>query len=412
MMSNCSRRRVLIHDFGGFAFPAQLGRELARRGHHVKLLYSDLDIRGGRLSPRMGDPETFSVSAVSIGQPFRKNELLRRAAQEFAYARVLRREVSRFAPEVLFNTNGTMIISLWLGRYALARGLAYVHWMQDIHTHTIGYVLKDRFGRLGKLGQDVIRHIERDIVVNAAAVIVISDDFKDQLAVYGMRPGALFTIPNWMPCDEIAPLPKNNEFARAFGLAETFNVIYAGLLGHKHDIMPFVALAEACRDLHDLRLVIVGRGFGVERLRQMRQARGLANLVLIDWQPHERLPRVLASGDLLMAAITPQASSSSVPSKILAYLCAGRAVLAVVPQDNLGRRVVEEASAGVGADPGDHCRLIALVRAFHGEPRHLAEFAERARCYAEGAFAIGPIADRFESIIDDVMAQRMGNATA
>ena len=39
----------------------------------------------------------------------------------------------------------------------------------------------------------------------------------------------------------------------------------------------------------------------------------------------------LATGDLLISAIAPQASASSVPSKILSYLCAGRAVLAVVP---------------------------------------------------------------------------------
>jgi colanic acid biosynthesis glycosyl transferase WcaI len=412
MMSFRSPRRVLIHDFAGFAFPVQLGRELARRGHHVRLLYSDLDTRGGRLSPSAADPETFSVGVVSIGQPFRKHELLRRAVQEFGYARVLAGEVSRFAPDILFNTNGTMIMSHWLSRCALKQGSRYVHWMQDIHTHTIGYVLKGRFGHVGVLGQNLVRRIEHDVVAKAAAVIVISDDFKDQLAAYGIQPRAVFTIPNWMPCEEITPLPKDNEFARAFGLAHTFNVIYAGVLGHKHDIMPFVALAQACRDLADLRIVIVGRGFGFERLRQMRQACGLANLVLIDWQPHERFPDVLASGDLLMAAIAPQASSASVPSKILGYLCARRAVLAVVPQDNLGRRLVENAGAGVGADPDDHARLIALVRAFHAEPRRLTEYAERARRYAESTFAIGPIADRFESIIDDVTARPGGRIAA
>jgi glycosyltransferase involved in cell wall biosynthesis len=409
MISNRSRRRVAIHDFAGFAFPVQLGRELARRGHHVKLLYSDLDMRGGRLSRGECDPKTFSVSEVSIGQPFRKHELLRRAGQEFAYARALGREIARFAPEVLLNTNGTMIMSLWLRRCAVAQGCAYVHWMQDIHTHTIGYVLRRRFGRLGELGRGLIRLIERDVVANAAATIVISDDFKAQLAAYGMHPRAVFSIPNWMPCEEITPLPKDNEFARAFGLAHTFNVVYTGVLGHKHDIAPFVALARTCRDLDDLRIVIVGRGFGVERLRQAQQTYGLANLVLIDWQPHERFPDVLATGDLLMAVLTPQASPSSVPSKILAYLCAGRAVLAVMPEDNLARRLVEGAGAGVGMDPGDHTRLVALVRAFHATPQDLTELAGRARRYAESNFAIDPIADRFEAIIDDVATRRVPN---
>ena len=284
---------------------------------------------------------------------------------------MLGREVARFAPDILFNTNGTMITSFWLRRRAVGQGCAYVHWMQDVSdTHAIGYILKRRFGRLGGWGEGLVRRIERDVVANAAGLIVISDDFKAQLAAYGMRPRAVFTIPNWMPCEEITPLPKDNEFSHAHGLAHTFNIIFAGVLGHKHDIAPFVALARACRDLDDLRVVVVGRGFGVERLREVQQTDGLTNLVLVDWQPHERLPRVLAAGDLLMAAIAPQASPSSVPSKILGYLCAGRAVLAVVPEQNLGRRLVEDAGAGVERTPATRPGLSRWC--VHSTPRRKA----------------------------------------
>jgi glycosyltransferase involved in cell wall biosynthesis len=398
-------RRIVIHDFGGFAFPAQLARELARRGHETRLLYSDLDMRGGRLARYRGDAPGFSVEALSIGQPFAKQALLRRAGQELAYARVLARAVARFAPDVVVNTNGTMIMSRWLQRAATARGVAYVHWMQDIHTHTVGYVLRQRFGLVGGWGQGLVRHLENGVVANAEAVIVISDDFNGQLAAYGMQPRRSFTLPNWMPSDEIVPDSKDNDFSRAMGLNRTFNVLYAGVLGHKHDVAPFLALARACQDLDDLRIVVVGRGFGVERLHAAQQAEALSNLVLVDWQPHERLSQVLATGDLLISAIVPQASASSVPSKILSYLCARRAVLAVLPEDNLGRRLVEDEGTGVGIDPGDAARLIAQVREFHALPERLVPLAERARRYAEHAFAIGPIADRFEAIIEDA-AQR------
>jgi glycosyltransferase involved in cell wall biosynthesis len=391
--------RVLIHDFGGFAFPAQLARELARRGHETRLLYSDLDMRGGRLVRCTDDAPGFSVDAVSIGRPFAKQHLLRRAGQELAYARALERAVTQFAPEVVVNTNGTMIVSRRLQRMAAARGIAYVHWMQDIHTHTIGYVLRRRFGPLGVWGRGLVRHLESSVVSRAEAVIVISSDFNAQLAAYGMQPRLCFTVPNWMPSDEIVPGAKDNDFSREFGLGDTFNVLYAGVLGHKHDIAPFLTLARACRDLADLRIVIVGRGFGVERLQRAQEEEGLANLALIDWQPHERLSEVLATGDLLISAIAPQASASSVPSKILSYLCAGRAVLAVVPADNLGRRLVEHEAAGVGIDPGDDARLVEFVRTSHAAPQRLAPYAWRARRHAESAFAIGPIADRFEAIL-------------
>ncbi|HLG48267.1 MAG TPA: glycosyltransferase [Reyranella sp.] len=210
-------------------------------------------MRGGRLARSANDAPGFSVEPVSIGRPFAKQELLRRAGQEIAYARVLERAVAQFAPEVVINTNGTMIMSRRLQRAAATRGFAYVHWMQDIHTPTIGYVLRKRFGPLGLCGQGLVRHLEKGVVANADAVIVITDDFNAQLAAYGIQPRLSFTVPNWMPNDEIAPCPKDNGFSREFGLADTFNVLYAGVLGHKHEIAPFLALARVplrCRLAH------------------------------------------------------------------------------------------------------------------------------------------------------------------
>ena len=411
MTAHRHTRRIVLHDFGGFAFPVQLGRELARRGHEVRALYSDLDIRGGRLLPEADDSATFSIGAVSTGRPFRKYEIARRAYQEYAYARALEREVASFAPDVVFNTNAPMIVSWRLRRAAAAR-FAYVHWTQDIHTHTIGYVLERRFGRVGRLGRQLVRWLERDVMTNAASVIVIAEDFKAQLAELGIHSRSIYTIPNWMPADEIAPASKNNEFARAFGLDRTFNVMYTGMLGHKHEVEPLIHIARSCRDLMDLRVVIVGRGFGFDRLRQARDEEGLANLILIDWQGHDRFPNVLASADLLLSVITPDASPSSVPSKILAYLCAGRPVLAALPDDNLGRRLVEEAGVGAGAHPHDRQALVEVVRRFHRDPTLRAELGARARDYAEKTFAIGPIADRFEEIIADILTPSEGAGRA
>ncbi|MPY70900.1 MAG: glycosyltransferase [Alphaproteobacteria bacterium] len=402
-MPNGNRRRVLIHDFGGFAFPAQLGRELARRGHEVRVLYADLDIRGGRLQTEFRDPAGFAIRPVTTGHEFRKNEIFRRAYQEYAYARLLTDEVAAFAPDYVFNTNAPMIVSWVLRRRAAAADCAYVHWTQDIHTHTIGYVLERRLGPVGRLGRRLVRWVERDVITKAASVIVIAGDFESQLARLGICSRSIHVIPNWMPADEIMPRPKDNEFSRAFGLAGTFNVMYTGMLGHKHEIAPLLALAEACEDLEDFRLVVVGRGFGFERLRQMEGEKAFRNLVLVEWQGHERFSNVLASADILLAVITPDASPSSVPSKILAYLCAGRAVLAAVPEDNLGRRLVEEAGLGIGVHPRDSAKIISLVRHLYEEPTRLVEYGARARCYAETAFEIGPIADRFETVMADII---------
>ena len=57
-------------------------------------------------------------------------------------------------------------------------------------------------------------------------------------------------------------------------------------------------------------------------------ASGLDNVVFVDYQPTERLPEVLAAGDVHVIALRRGLAKASVPSKLYSILAAGRAVLA------------------------------------------------------------------------------------
>ena len=89
-----------------------------------------------------------------------------------------------------------------------------------------------------------------------------------------------------------------------------------------------------------------------------------------------------------------------VPSKVLSYLCAGRAVLLAVPNENLVSRIVVEEEAGLGVEPTDVVGFCAAairtgsVAGICGKKRGSA-----ARRYAETHFEIERITDRFEQIL-------------
>jgi colanic acid biosynthesis glycosyl transferase WcaI len=126
--------RIVNHDYGAFAFPVQLSRELARRGHEVIHLYSDFEPHGGRLQKTPEDPDTFSVEAVSIGEPFQKYSFRKRMAQELKYRQKLLARIEQFQPAILFSSNTPILVANFLERTVHARGIRYVHWTQDIHT--------------------------------------------------------------------------------------------------------------------------------------------------------------------------------------------------------------------------------------------------------------------------------------
>jgi glycosyltransferase involved in cell wall biosynthesis len=115
---------------------------------------------------------------------------------------------------------------------------------------------------------------------------------------------------------------------------------------------------------------------------------------------------VLATADVLIALLEPDASEFSVPSKVLTYLTAGRPILAAMPPDNLAARTVLRAAAGQVVHPGDHQALAVAAASLLDDVEGRRRMAASGRAYAEATFGIGPIADRFEAVVD---AARIGH---
>ncbi len=104
--------------------------------------------------------------------------------------------------------------------------------------------------------------------------------------------------------------------------------------------------------------------------------------------------------------LEPDAGAFSVPSKVLSYLCAGRPQLASVPPANLAARVIERSGGGLTVPPKDPSALVAAAERLHRDPDLRQELGRRARAYAETAFDIEAIADRFEEVLEPVAGGR------
>ena len=167
----------------------------------------------------------------------------------------------------------------------------------------------------------------------------------------------------------------------------------------KQDPELLIALAAHYRDRDDVRVLVHSGGPALEYLRARGEEQGLPNLVVRGFVPFDALPDVLGAADVMLASIHRDAGRYSVPSKVMAYLCAGRPVVLSVPHDNLAGRIVDGENAGVVVEPGDVTGFLAAADRLLGAPEERALMGGNARRYAESAFAIEPIADRFERIL-------------
>jgi len=388
--------RVVVHDYFGHAFPAQLARALAVRGHEVLHLHCRSFVAGkGLLERTEEDPPGLEFGAVDLGQPFAKYDVLRRVAHEWKTARALAGHVRDFRPDAVLSI-GPLIVQADLLRTSRAVGARFVFWQQDVMSAAARRVVGRRSRLLGAAAEAAVGRLERRLLGRSDAVVVISEDFLPRLRDANVAWSRVSVIENWAPLGELPALPRENAWARAHGLEGRPVLLYSGTLGFKHDPSLLLDLARWARG-RDALVVVVSEGPGAEWLGG--HGGGGPSRRRLPYEPHDRLPEVLASADVLVALLEPDAGAFSVPSKILTYLCAARPLLVSVPSDNLAARVVERSGGGVVVAPGDSAALVAAAERLLGDEALRSELGRRGRAYAEGVFDIGAVAERFEDVL-------------
>jgi putative colanic acid biosynthesis glycosyltransferase WcaI len=399
--------RIALHDFSGFPFPAQLSRELARRGHQVVHLYCPSYVSGkGALERRTDDPETFEIEGISMGRQFQKYSAGRRLFQERLYARRLARRIRELSPDVLLSGDTPLFAqALLLER---TRGTPFVFWQQDLYSVAMKRFAEERIPVVGGLVGRRFVDLERRLLQRSDAVVTIAQDFRAELLRWGLPPEKVHVIQNWAPLEELPVRPRDNAWAHEHDLVDKRVLLYSGTLGLKHDPGLLLRLAMAFRDEPEVRIVVASEGMGMDWLRTQARAHAVTNLVLLEFQPYEALPNVLAAGEALLVILEREAGRFAVPSKVLSYLCAARPLLAALPPENLAATVVAASGAGVLVAPDDADGLIDGARMLLADAELRRRLGAAAREYAESAFDIGSIGDRFERVLLSVAGQAPG----
>lgn len=391
--------RILLHDYSGHPFQVELSRELSRRGHEVTHSFCPGWQSGkGRLEAEPG--ETLAFDPVGPHDPIDKSNFVKRLWVELVVGWQLLRQVRRTRAEVAMLSNAQVptLVVFAVGMALLRR--PWVLWHQDVYAVAIrSFAGGGKLGRGFRVVAAAFTVAERWVSHRSSAIVAIADSLVDVHREWGTAE-KVTVIPNWAPVDEIVPVERKNDWAVEHQLDDAFTLLYSGTLGLKHNPALLVQLARGVIDAGTpVRLVVVNTGPATEVLAAEAE-RLEVPLTLLPFQPYERLPEVLGTGDVLVVLLEQDAGAFSVPSKTLSYLCAGRPVLGLMPAENLAAALIEKIDGLVLAPREESvAEAAAWVHELAGDHDRRDELGLAARSLAESEFALPGIADRFEAIL-------------
>ena len=245
------------------------------------------------------------------------------------------------------------------------------------------------------------RWLERVSYHRAAAVTVLSDDLQENV-VAKVKPShraKVHVIPNFVDTEFIRPADRMTGLRRELGIGAEPVVLYAGNVGFSQSLEMVVAAAA---DFPGATFLINGDGAARGALEE--RAAGVPNVRFSGYQPKERVPEVLATGDVHLVPLKKGLGRVSVPSKTYSILAAGRPVLAAIDPGTEVPRMLVASGGGVAVAPDDPAAFRDGLRSMLADLPAAAAMGAAGREWVLGAASPAAVARAYERLVRSLPA--------
>lgn len=275
-------------------------------------------------------------------------------------------------------------------------------WVQDLWPESLsatGFV-KNRF-ILGFVGS-MVRYIYK----SADALLVQSLAFMKPMSHYVSEEKIIYYPNSYLEIEDnqVGSILPPKDLISIFEKNKCF--VFAGNLGTAQALETLVNAAQQLRHLSDCKLIIVGSGSMSEWIATQIQEKFLDNILMVGRYPASIMPAIfLRATGLLVTLKNNEIFRHTIPSKIQAYLAAGRPIIAAL--DGEGARVIMEAGAGFACAAEDHVALFQNIERLYNMSQVERDVLGRAgREYFLKYFEMGKQTQRLLGILEDKISKR------
>jgi len=270
---------------------------------------------------------------------FNKRGYVGRLANLVSFTLAVKKWLRKSRPfDIIVSETDPFLLPMVTAPIATKMGAAYVAYLQDIYP--------DIAVRLGKAKEGwltaYLRSRLRNAYQKASQVIVLSPAMKLELINWGIEKSKIEVIPNWVNCDLIKPVKKENKFRDANRWKDKFVVMHSGNMGLSQKLDALVHAVSHPSFPLNARLVLVGGGADEERLRALAQLSSRReDIEFLPYQPRESLSLSLSAADLHVISVDLRIGGTMMPSKLYGVLASATPALVIAdPSSDVAREVM------------------------------------------------------------------------
>lgn len=249
------------------------------------------------------------------------------------------------------------------------------------------------------------RRMEHYCYRRADRIVALTEGIRDGVVQSGVVPaGRVRLITNGIDLD-VVPDPARRDEVAALPLADdAFIAMFVGAHGTYSSLDTVLGAADLLRDDPRIQVVLVGGGDRKPALVEQASAMGLPNVTFVDPVPKRQVPAYLARADLCILPYQDrELFAGALPNKVFDYLGAARPILASAPVGEL-TRLVDTAHCGWNVPPEDPVAMADAIRRAAADPVDSRARGEAGREYALEHYDRAALAQRFVSLVDDLVA--------
>jgi len=192
-----------------------------------------------------------------------------RRRQDIEHGEMAVRTLEKFRPDAVISANTPLDAQVLIQNHCRRSEIRFVYWLQDVLGVGIYRLFRRKLPVFGHAVGMYYMARERRLLRRSDAVVAITDDFRQILHGYGVDAGRIHVVENWAPLDEIPRVGRQNAWAEERRLVESFNFVYSGTMGMKHNPELILRLARRFRGIANVRVVVISEGVGADWLADL-----------------------------------------------------------------------------------------------------------------------------------------------